>query len=250
MGSGRGVKPLLAGLADVMLYRPSPEVVVLMAGERLVDVSDLTYQVGGKRVLDLPTLRLERGHHGLLLGPSGSGKTSLLHILAGLLRPTGGRVTLLGADLHGAGAAEADRLRAENIGIIFQQLHLIRAVSALDNLRLAQRLAGRRPDDAAALGLLARLGLSGRAGALPDMLSQGERQRVAVARALVNRPALLLADEPTSALDDENCDATLHLLLEQATLSGATLLIATHDQRLARHLPVHLRLSLPKEQAA
>lgn len=221
-----------------------------MTDEILLNVVNLTYQVQGKPILDLPALQLARGRHGLLLGPSGSGKTSLLHILAGLLRPTGGHVFLLGNDLTALGAAAADRLRARHVGIIFQQLHLIRAVSALDNLRLAQRLAGQQPDDASARHLLDRLGLAARADALPDTLSQGERQRVAVARALVNKPMLLLADEPTSALDDENCDATLRLLLEQAEMSGATLLIATHDQRLTRHLPVHVRLSPQREPVA
>lgn len=216
----------------------------------LLDVNDIRHFAGGRMILAVPRLILPSGQHGLLLGPSGSGKTTLLHALAGLLTPDHGAISLLGQDLGAAGRAGRDRLRARHIGIIFQQLHLIAAVSVADNMRLAARLAGNVPDEKAIVQLLARVGLGDRARALPDELSQGERQRVAVARALVNQPALLLADEPTSALDDANCEAVITLLLEQAGLSGATLLVATHDQRLTSRLPVLLNLAKPMEQAA
>lgn len=216
----------------------------------LIDLTDVVHDAAGRTILSVPHLRLALGNHGLLLGPSGSGKTTLLHTLAGLLVPDRGRVLLLGHDLRAAGSAGRDRLRAAHVGIVFQQLHLIGAISVIDNLRLARRLAGQGPDDDLVWVLLDRVGLADRAAALPDQLSQGERQRVAVARALVNRPALLLADEPTSALDDDNCAAILDLLLEQAALSGATLLVATHDQRLVSRLPVLLRLTKPMECAA
>lgn len=216
----------------------------------LLDINDLRHSAGGRVILDVPRLILPSGQHGLLLGPSGSGKTTLLHALAGLLTPDQGGISLLGQDLGTIGRAGRDRLRARHIGIIFQQLHLIAAVSVADNLRLAARLAGNVPDEKVITQLLVRVGLGDRARALPDELSQGERQRVAVARALVNQPALLLADEPTSALDDANCDAVITLLLEQAGLSRATLLVATHDQRLTSRLPVLLNLAKPMEQAA
>ncbi|WP_210163318.1 ABC transporter ATP-binding protein [Niveispirillum irakense] len=216
----------------------------------LLDVSDVRHTAGGRVILSVPRLILSSCQHGLLLGPSGSGKTTLLHAIAGLMMPDQGRIALLGQNLTALGRAGRDRLRARHIGIIFQQLHLIAAVSVADNLRLAARLAGNVPDEEAIAQLLSRVGLADRARALPDELSQGERQRVAVARALVNQPALLLADEPTSALDDANCEAVIMLLLEQAGLSGATLLVATHDQRLTSRLPVLLNLAKPMEQAA
>lgn len=221
-----------------------------MLTPHLIDLDNVIHHAGGRSILSVEKLTLPPGRHGLLLGPSGSGKTTLLHVLAGLLVPAQGSLSLLGNDLRAVGDAGRDRLRAAHVGIVFQQLHLIHAVSIADNLRLARRLAGKPPDEKGILELLARVGLAERADALPSDLSQGERQRVAVARALVNRPALLLADEPTSALDDANCAAVVDLLLEQAALSGATLLIATHDRRLMSRLPVLLELVKPRERAA
>jgi putative ABC transport system ATP-binding protein len=221
-----------------------------MPAANLIDLDNVVHHAGGKPILSVARLSLPPGHHGLLLGPSGSGKTTLLHALAGLLVPDQGRLSLLGHDLRAIGDAGRDRLRADHVGIVFQQLHLIHAVSIADNLRLARRLAGKAPDEKGLKELLIRVGLADRMNALPAELSQGERQRVAVARALVNQPALLLADEPTSALDDANCDGVIDLLLEQAALSGATLLVATHDRRLMSRLPVLLELVKPMERAA
>ncbi|MFV3075458.1 ABC transporter ATP-binding protein [Niveispirillum fermenti] len=221
-----------------------------MPDHDLAELTDVVHHAGSRRILEVSKLTLARGRHGLLLGPSGSGKTTLLHALAGLLVPDQGSLLLLGNDLRSIGDVGRDRLRADHVGIVFQQLHLIAAVSVADNLRLARRLAGKGPDEQAIMDLLARVGLADRAGTLPADLSQGERQRVAVARALVNQPSLLLADEPTSALDDANCDAVIDLLLEQADLSGVTLLVATHDRRLTARLPVLLELARPVERAA
>lgn len=218
--------------------------------DALIEIDNLRHSIGGREILSVPALHLAKGQHGLLLGPSGSGKTTLLNLLAGLLPVMAGSFKLLGQDMRQLGPVGLDRLRAQHIGIVFQQLHLIEAVSIADNLRLAQTLAGHAVDEAVIRDLLSRVGLGDRAKARPSDLSQGERQRVAVARALVNRPALLLADEPTSALDDENCAAALDLLLQQAELSGATLLIATHDQRLTARVPVALRLTKPEGVAA
>lgn len=221
-----------------------------MPTPNLIDLDNVIHRAGGRNILFVEHLSLPPGRHGLLLGPSGSGKTTLLHALAGLLIPDQGNLSLLGYDLRAMGDAGRDRLRAEHVGIIFQQLHLINAVSIADNLRLARRLAGKAPDEKGLLELLSRVGLAERADALPSDLSQGERQRVAVARALANQPSLLLADEPTSALDDANCAAVIDLLLEQAALSGATLLVATHDRRLMSRLPVLLELAKSREQVA
>jgi putative ABC transport system ATP-binding protein len=136
-----------------------------------------------------------------------------------------------------------DRLRGQALGIVFQHLHLIGAVSVLDNLRLARRMAGLAPDDTHLRGLLAALGLADKAARRPRGLSFGEAQRVAIARALANRPRLLLADEPTAALDDDNCARVAELLLAQAAAAGASLLVATHDRRLAGHFEERLELA-------
>lgn len=208
-----------------------------------VAISGLRFDAGGRRILDLPDWSVAAGEQALLLGPSGSGKTTLLNLLAGLLRPTAGKVSVAGRDLAGLRPAALDMFRGRQVGIVFQSLHLVAALTVAGNLRLARYLA-RLPNDEADIGrLLDRLGLGDKAAARPADLSQGEAQRAAIARALVNSPTLLLADEPTSALDDANCDRVVELLRRQASDLGATLLIATHDQRLKDVFPD--RLDLP-----
>jgi putative ABC transport system ATP-binding protein len=180
-----------------------------------------------------------------VLGLSGSGKSTLLHLIAGLLQPTRGQILVAGCDVTALRPVELDRFRGQTIGIVLQNLHLISAISVRDNLRLARSLAGLAEDRARLDRLLDELGLAGLADRRPPDLSQGEAQRVAIARAVINRPALILADEPTSALDDGNCAAVLRLLREQAEASGATLVIATHDQRLSPHFDQRLTLAAP-----
>ena len=175
-----------------------------------------------------------------MLGPSGSGKSTLINLIAGLLTPDRGAVFLNGVQMPAAAHAR-DELRRREIAIIFQQLRLVSALSLAANLRLAAKLAGKSGD--ATPALLQRLGLEARADAMPRELSQGEAQRAAIARALVARPALLLADEPTSALDDRNADVVGRLLVESAAEAGSTLVVATHDARLADHIPQTLRLA-------
>jgi putative ABC transport system ATP-binding protein len=212
------------------------------APQPVLEIEGLVQRFGARTVLELPEWSVGAGRHSLVLGPSGSGKSTLLHLVAGLLRPTRGRIRVAGRDLAGARPGELDRWRGRTVGIVLQRLHLIAALSVRDNLRLARALAG-LPEDAARIDqLLAELRLEGLAGARPARLSQGEAQRVAIARAVVNRPALILADEPTSALDDASCTAVLELLLRQADASGATLVIATHDARLAPHFAERLEL--------
>jgi ABC-type lipoprotein export system ATPase subunit len=199
----------------------------------MLSVSSVRHDYAGTPVLAAPDFALAAGEHAVLLGPSGSGKTTLLHVLAGILRPSGGCVTLDGADLYPAGTARDDRWRAARVGVVPQRLHLIGALTALQNVRLAQRLAG-VPDDQQAQALLARLGLAAHLQRRPAELSQGQQQRCAIARALIHRPRLLLADEPTSALDGAHADAAIALLLDSAAACGATLLVATHDERVRR----------------
>ena len=213
--------------------------------EPVLAIRDLAQRFGARTVLRIAAWSVAAGSHSLVLGPSGCGKSTLLHLIAGLLRPTEGQIRVAGQDLAALRPAELDRLRGQKIGIVLQNLHLIAAITVRDNLRLARSLAGLQADEGRIEQLLAELQLAELAGARPRELSQGEAQRVAIARAVINRPALILADEPTSALDDGNCAAVVRLLRRQAEASGATLVIATHDQRLAPHFEDRLALSLP-----
>lgn len=192
-------------------------------------------------VLAAPDLELAREEHCALVGASGTGKTTLLHILAGILRPTSGDVTLDGEALYPP-AERDDRWRARRIGVVPQKLHLLASLSALDNVRLAQYLVGNAAH-ATALTLLTDLGLHARLHARPEELSVGEQQRVAIARAIVNKPRLLLADEPTSSLDDSNAKQAVDLLFEAARMTGALLVVATHDARIRERFARQMQLS-------
>ena len=186
---------------------------------------------GGREVLRLESFEAAAGEHWLVLGASGSGKTTLLHLLAGLLAPSAGDIAIGGEKLGALRGAALDRWRGRTVGIVPQKLHLIASLSVLENLRLAPFLSGMSPEKDRANELLADLCLQEKAHSKPAELSHGQAQRVAVARAVMNRPKLLLADEPTSNLDDANCALTLDLLQAQARECGATLILATHDQR-------------------
>lgn len=202
----------------------------------------LRHAYNGVDVLNVEGWRAEQGEHWLILGPSGSGKTTLLHVLAGILKPTTGAVTLAGQDLSALGPAQLDRFRGQHIGIVLQRLHLVSSLTVMSNLLLAQYLAGVREDHARVREVLTSLDISDKADAWPHELSFGQAQRVAVARAVVNRPQLLLADEPTSNLDDTRCVQALELLETQARACGATLVIATHDQRIKARVTNHYLL--------
>ena len=154
-----------------------------------------------------------------------------------------GRVTVGNQDLTTLSDVQLDRYRGQSIGLVFQQSHLIGSLTVAQNLRLAQYLAGLPQRTDVIDETLASLQLIPRRDALPPTLSQGEAQRTAIARALLNRPQVILADEPTSSLDDDNCYRVLRLLREQAKRYQATLVIATHDQRLKQEMPQHLTLT-------
>lgn len=202
----------------------------------VLNATGLTVIRGGCNIA-LPDASLAAEETCLLTGPSGSGKSSLIGAIAGLLEPADGKVRIEGQDLWALPRPARDRLRAQRVGVVFQTLHLVPVISVLENLLLANRLAGLSPDQPRAMSLLERLGVAELARRKPVAMSQGQRQRVAIARAVMNRPALILADEPTSALDDAATAATAALLRAIAAESGAALLIATHDARLAEAMP-------------
>lgn len=185
----------------------------------------------GAPPIALPAVRLAAGEQCLLLGPSGCGKTSLLHVAAGLLQPAAGSVRVANTDLGTMRGTALDRFRGRHIGIVFQRLHLIPSLTVLQNLTSAQYCAGLEVDESGARAALVRLGMENKAHAFPGELSQGQAQRASIARAIVNRPRLILADEPTSSLDDGNAMLVLDLLIQQAAECKAVLLVATHDAR-------------------
>jgi putative ABC transport system ATP-binding protein len=197
---------------------------------------------GSRDVLRLDEFVLEPQHNVLVVGPSGCGKTTLLHLIAGLLLPTGGSVVVDGQDLSALSPPARDRFRGRHIGIVMQQFHLLPTLTAMQNLLVAQSIAGLPVDRTAAQLTLKALGVDERVDAYPHQLSVGQQQRVAIARALVNRPKLLLADEPTSNLDDEACTAVADLLLSATQQHAVSLVIATHDTRLKGKIPRQLAL--------
>ena len=198
----------------------------------MVKINGLTYNYSSEIQLKFPDFSLSKGEQALILGQSGCGKTTLLHLLSGLLKPNSGDVNIENEDISKMSGAVLDNFRGANIGIVFQTAHFIEALTVKENLTLTQTLAGKSKDIDKIKKLLADLGVESKLNAKLNALSVGEKQRVSIARALVNSPALILADEPTSALDDKNCDAVLKLVREQAKKHNSTLLIVTHDKRL------------------
>jgi len=198
----------------------------------MVKINGLTYNYSSEVQLKFPDFSLSKGEQALILGQSGCGKTTLLHLLSGLLKPDSGEVDVENENISKMSGARLDNFRGANIGIVFQTPHFIEALTVKENLTLTQTLAGKSKDVDKVKGLLVDLGVESKLNAKLNELSVGEKQRISIARALVNSPALILADEPTSALDDENCDAVLKLVREQAKKHNSTLLIVTHDNRL------------------
>ena len=191
------------------------------------------YVRGGATVVALAgvSLTIARGECVAVIGPSGCGKSTLLNLIAGVDRPDAGSVRVCGVALERASEAELTHLRRRALGVVFQAFHLVANLTAEENVALPLALDGRR-DPQRVRALLERVGLGARARHYPGELSGGEQQRVAVARALVHRPAVLIADEPTGNLDSESGARVLALLLELQRSENATLVLATHDPAL------------------
>jgi len=180
-------------------------------------------------VVDVPVFALAAGQQLALRGESGSGKTTFLHLIAGILAADTGRVLLDGADMVALGEPQRDRLRAEKLGYIFQTFNLLQGHTVLENVLLGMSF-GPGADRVQARAVLERVGLGDRLQHYPRQLSTGQQQRVAVARALANRPKLVLADEPTGNLDRRNATASLALIRQTCREAGAALLLVSHDE--------------------
>jgi ABC-type lipoprotein export system ATPase subunit len=185
-------------------------------------------------ILDVSEFRVSSGEQMVIVGRSGCGKTTLLHIIAGISRPDRGAVEINGIDITRLAEAGRDRFRAENLGYVFQTFNLLPGFSALENVLLGMAFARGRADATRATTLLRRVGLEHRLTHKPAMLSVGEQQRVAVARALANRPKLLLADEPTANVDSRNQQAIIDLVRETCAEEQVALMLVTHAPEVAQ----------------
>ncbi|MBX9700844.1 MAG: ABC transporter ATP-binding protein [Acetobacteraceae bacterium] len=216
-------------------------------GESLIAARDLRFTVAGPagevNILRGLDIDIAAGEAVGLVGPSGSGKTSLLMLLAGLERPTGGSLRVAGQDLGAMGEDALARFRRTTVGIVFQAFHLVPTMTALENVAVPLEFAGRRDAFDRAEAALAAVGLAHRLGHYPGQLSGGEQQRVALARATVAEPPLLLADEPTGNLDGATGSAVMELLFSLRARLGTTLLLITHDPALAARCGRVLRMA-------
>jgi putative ABC transport system ATP-binding protein len=195
-----------------------------------------TYRIGDRaiRVLDRVSLAVADGEFLVVEGASGSGKTTLLSLLSGLDKPTSGRIVLEGRDITDVSEDELAPIRNQTIGFVFQSFHLVPSLTALENVMFPAELRKDRRAGEKAHGLLRRVGLEERRDNYPPQLSGGEKQRVALCRALINSPRIIFADEPTGNLDSENGKAILDLLTELRAERQTTLVLVTHNRELAR----------------
>jgi ABC-type lipoprotein export system ATPase subunit len=188
---------------------------------------------GALPILDIPSFDVANGEQMVLVGRSGCGKTTLLHTIAGITRADSGEIVIDGIDISKLSEAGVDKVRAAKIGYVFQTFNLLPGFTALENVMLGMTFARGRKDLGRARHLLERVGLSHRATHKPAALSVGEQQRVAVARALANRPSLLLADEPTANIDPRNQQKIVDLIRETSREEGVSLIIVTHSLEVA-----------------
>jgi putative ABC transport system ATP-binding protein len=212
----------------------------------ILEAHNLTksYPVGDRTmaILDEVSLTIAAGQFVIIAGSSGSGKTTLLTLLSGLDRPSSGRVIMAGQDITDLSEDGLARLRNEQIGFVFQAFHLVPSLNALENVMFPAELKQDRLAGEKAAKLLQRVGLWERRQHFPEQLSGGEKQRIAICRALINSPKILFADEPTGNLDSKNSDAIIDLLAELHREHGTTLVLATHSSDIAERAQRIIRL--------
>jgi ABC-type lipoprotein export system ATPase subunit len=198
----------------------------------IISAENITFSYSKEQLFLMPNLYCSAGSTILITGDSGKGKTTYLHILAGLLKPTTGKIMIDGTNILALSESKNDKFRGQNIGVVFQKSHFISALTVLENLEMASWLALGKKNTARAITLLQQLDIARQANKLPSQLSIGQQQRVSIARALMNEPKVLLADEPTSSLDDKNADKVIELLTSLSKEYKAALIIVTHDARI------------------
>ena len=207
----------------------------------MIKTESLKFSYDGKKYFDFPDINLDSGENLLIIGNSGIGKTTLLHLLAGILKPESGSISISGTDISKFSDTELDKFRGDNIGIVFQKPHFISSLTINEILKLAQYLSPSKTSGDAKK-ILESLNIKDKYQQKPNQLSEGEKQRASIALALINSPSLILADEPTSSLDDFNCNNVIKLLKKQAKDHKAQLIVITHDARLKKHFKNNLNL--------
>jgi len=198
----------------------------------MIVTQNLTFSYNSQKHFSFPDIACKDREALLILGQSGMGKTTFLHLLALLLRPESGQILINNKDIAPLSVAAAAAVRASQIGIVYQRPHFISSLNVMDNILLPNYLAQKPQDKNRARDLSEQLGFAEHFSKKTNQLSQGEQQRVSIARALMNNPSVILADEPTSSLDDDNCRKVVELLKNQSEQIGASLIVVTHDQRL------------------
>lgn len=208
----------------------------------MILVENLQYKYGQTTALNIDYWEIGQGEQYLILGKSGSGKSTLLHLLSGLLLATQGSVKYGGVSLSSLPGAKLDAFRASYMGLIFQKSHVISTLTVKQNLEIVSYFSGKALKSTAIPTILEQLDMGKHLHKFPYQLSEGELQRLSIARAFIGEPPIILADEPTASLDDQNAYIVLHLLQEHSRQIGGTLLIATHDQRIKDKFSKHYLL--------
>ena len=206
----------------------------------MIVTKSLEFSYDNNFIFKFPNIKLKSTENLLILGNSGIGKSTLLHNLAGILRPKSGTINIFNNDISKFSEYELDKFRGENIGIIFQKPHFVNSLTVGENLELAQFLGHNKRGDIKLT--LESLKILDKINKKPKELSHGEKQRVSIAIAIINSPKLILADEPTSSLDDSNCANVINILKEQALKYAAQLVVIPHDSRLKKHFKNSLDL--------
>lgn len=197
----------------------------------MISIQSISHQYNEQQSLGFKDWKINKGEQWLLLGESGSGKTTLLHVIAGILKPHTGNVLINNTNLYNMSAKQRDLFRGKNMGIVFQRPHLVKSLTITENLLIAQSFAALSRNVNRIQEVLASLNIAEKKDSYPRQLSEGQLQRVSIARAVLNKPALMVADEPTSSLDDKNAFAVMELLMSQSIQNGSALVVATHDKR-------------------
>ena len=198
----------------------------------MLEVKSLTFTHEGQNQICFPDISLSNNEGLIVLGNSGSGKTTLINLIAGLIKPDSGDITLNQTKYNELSLDDLDIFRGKNIGLIFQKPHFIRNLNVLENLSLSTHLSRNKVRREIFEETLSEVGLSEKVNVRPNELSEGEQQRLSIAMAIVKEPSIILADEPTSSLDDNNCNKVINLLEAYSQKKGCKLIIVTHDGRI------------------
>ena len=207
----------------------------------MLKTKEVEFNYDNQMFFKFQNIDLNSNENLLIIGESGVGKTTLMHLLAGLLKSNSGSIKLFDKELNQMSSYQLDSFRKNNIGIVFQRSHFVNSLTVKENLQLAQYIANKN-DNTRIESILKNLNIFEKSNKKTNQLSQGEKQRVSIALAIVNSPKLILADEPTSSLDDNNCSKVIKLLKKQATDFGAQLIVITHDSRLKKHFKKSIEL--------